>query len=205
MQPFKKHTGIVAPLDRPNVDTDQIIPAQFLKRIEKTGFGQFLFFSWRSLPGGAPNPQFELNDPRYQGAGILVTGRNFGSGSSREHAVWALQDYGFKAIISSSFADIFHKNCFENGVVTVILPQEQVNKLISNAKTIAGYKATVNLERCVVSDEQGFSATFRMHEDPQVHEFRRYCILNGLDEIGLTLQHEDKITEYERKHSIGSR
>ncbi len=138
MEPFTKHTGIVAPLDRVNVDTDQIIPKQFLKRIERTGFGQFLFFDWRLGPDGSINEEFELNDPAYQGASILLAGRNFGCGSSREHAPWALRDYGFRAIIAPSFADIFHKNCFENGVVPVILSEEEVGRLMSQAKSKAG-------------------------------------------------------------------
>lgn len=199
MEPFVKVTGIVAPLDRPNVDTDQVIPAQFLKRIERTGFGQFLFHSWRSLPDGQPNPTFELNNPGYQGAAILVTGRNFGCGSSREHAVWALTDYGFRAIIAPSFADIFHKNSFENGLVPVILGEDLINEIMATAKTSPGYRLTVDLERCEVSDEKGFYTPFKMHDDPETHEFRRYCLLNGLDEIGLTLQHEDKILAYERR------
>ena len=198
MQPFTVHTGIVAPLDRPNVDTDQICPAQFLKRIERTGFGQFLFHSWRFLSDGHPNPDFVLNFPPYQQATILVAQRNFGCGSSREHAVWALQDYGFRAVIAPSFADIFQKNCFETGLVPVLLPQEHVDRIIADAQGAPGYSLTVDLERCEVSDDHGLRLPFVMHDDPLTHEYRRHCILNGLDEIALTLQHEDKIAAYER-------
>ncbi|MBI2164857.1 MAG: 3-isopropylmalate dehydratase small subunit [Chloroflexi bacterium] len=202
MEPFVRVKGIVAPLDRPNVDTDQVIPAQFLKRIERTGFGPFLFYHWRSLPDGKPNPSFELNHPGYKGASILATGRNFGCGSSREHAVWALTDYGFRAIIAPSFAEIFHKNCLENGLVPVLVPEDLVAQIIAMAKTIAGYQLTVDLERCHVYDDLGLSAPFVVHADRETHEFRRHCLLNGLDEIGLTLQQEDKILEYERRRGI---
>ena len=202
MESFVTAKGIVAPLDRPNVDTDQICPAQFLKRIERTGFGQFLFHSWRFLPDGSPNPAFELNTPGYQVASILVTGRNFGCGSSREHAVWALQDYGFRAVIASSFAEIFHKNCFQNGMCPVLLAEEQVAAIMTNAKTSPGYRLTVDLERCEVSDEQGLHLPFVVHADPGTHEFRRRCLLKGLDEISLTLQHEDKILAHERRMGL---
>ncbi len=202
MEPFTKITGIVAALDRPNVDTDQICPAEFLKRIERTGFGQFLFHSWRLLPDGSPNPDFELNAPGYRGASVLVAGRNFGCGSSREHAVWALLDYGFGAIIAPSFAEIFHKNCFENGVCPVLLKEEQVAEVMAKAKTAPGYSLTVDLEQCEVSDKQGLSMPFVMHSDPETHQFRRFCLLNGLDEIGLTLQQEDKILAYERRRGL---
>jgi 3-isopropylmalate/(R)-2-methylmalate dehydratase small subunit len=200
MEPFVKVTGLVAPLDRVNVDTDQIIPAEFLKLIEKTGFGRYLFNSWRYLPNGDPNPDFELNDPAYQGATIMVTGRNFGSGSSREHAVWALRDCGIRAVIAPSFADIFHKNCFENGLVPVILADEVVAEIMRKAKVGDGYKATVNLEELEVRDESGLRVPFVVHAEPEVNEFRRYCLLNGLDEVGLTLQEEDKIAAYEMRH-----
>ncbi|HLE80536.1 MAG TPA: 3-isopropylmalate dehydratase small subunit [Dehalococcoidia bacterium] len=199
MKPFVKVTGLVAPLDRPNVDTDQICPAQFLKLIERAGFGKYLFHSWRLLPDGSPNPAFELNAPAYQGASVLVAGRNFGCGSSREHAVWALEDAGYRALIAPSFAEIFHKNCFENGVCPVLLPEEQVNQIMAKAKASPGYRLTVDLEKCEVSDEQGLRFPFVMHSDPETHQFRRYCLLNGLDEVGLTLQHEDKIEAYERR------
>ena len=201
MQPFTTHTGIVAPLDRVNVDTDQIIPAQFLKRTERTGFGPFLFFSWRLLPNGKPNPDFELNAPGYQNATILVSGRNFGGGSSREHAVWAITDAGFRAVIAPSFAEIFHKNCFDNGLVPVLLPQELINSLIAKAKAFPGYRLTVDLERREVRDEEDFRTPLVVHGDPETDQFRRYCLLNGLDDIALTLQHEDKILAYERQNS----
>ncbi len=201
MQPFTKHTGVVAPLDRPNVDTDQIIPAVYLKRIERTGFGQFLFHSWRFREDGTPNPDFILNVPGYQDASILVTGRNFGGGSSREHAPWALQDYGFRAIIAPSFADIFHKNCFENGIVPVILPEEQVNEIMAHAKADPGSRITVDLERCQLIYGEGLTISFKLHDDPATHEFRRHCLLNGLDEIDLILQHEEKISAYE-EHTL---
>ena len=199
MQPFTKHTGVVAPLDRVNVDTDQIIPKQFLKRIERTGFGEFLFFDWRLNEDGTPNPEFELNRPGYEGASILVTGRNFGSGSSREHAPWALLDYGFRCIIASSFADIFHKNCFDNGIVPVHLPEDRVSEVMSRAKSRPGYQLTVDLESCMLTDSDGLGFAFTVHNDPEVHEFRRHCLLNGLDDISLTLQHEDKIAAYEER------
>ncbi|CEK15971.1 3-isopropylmalate dehydratase small subunit [Chthonomonas calidirosea] len=194
MQPFRKVTGVVAPLNRVNVDTDQIIPKQFLKRIERTGFGQFLFYDWRYLPDGkTPDPNFVLNAPAYQGATILVTGRNFGCGSSREHAPWALMDYGFRAIIAPSFADIFYNNCFQNGLLPVRLPEETVAQLLRTAEERPGYRLTVDLEAQTVSDEEGFSATFEI--DP----FRRHCLLHGLDDIGLTLQHEADIAAFEKR------
>ena len=202
MEPFTKLTGIVAALDRTNVDTDQIIPAVYLKRIERTGFGPFLFAGWRYLPDGSPNPEFELNAPGYQGATILVAGPNFGSGSSREHAIWALLDYGFRVVIASRFADIFHKNCFDNGVVPAHLPQDQVDGLMEKAKRNQGYRVTVDLEACMITDREGLSLPFTVHNDPQVHAFRRHCLLNGLDDIALTLQHEDKIAAYEKAHGI---
>jgi 3-isopropylmalate/(R)-2-methylmalate dehydratase small subunit len=193
MQPFATHTGIAAPLDRPNVDTDQIIPKQFLKRIERTGFGQFLFFDWRLDPQGNPNPEFELNAPRYADATILLGGRNFGCGSSREHAVWALAEYGFRAIIAPSFADIFFNNALGNGLLPITLPDEQIAELVARTRDRKGYRLTVDLERCIVKDGDGLSRTFEI--DP----FSRHRLLNGLDDIGLTLQHEDKITTHERE------
>src|SRR5919198_533017 len=162
MDAFIRHTGIVAPLDRVDVDTDQIIPKQFLKRIERTGFGQFAFFDWRFKDDGTPNPDFELNKPGYDGASILVAGRNFGCGSSREHAPWALQDYGFRVIIAPSFADIFYNNCFKNGVLPVVLPEATVNELLARAKERPGYRLTVDLERQVVEDEEGVVARFEV-------------------------------------------
>ena len=199
MEPFTKVTGVVAPLDRVNVDTDQIIPKQFLKRIERTGFGQFLFFDWRLNEDGTPNPYFVLNHPGYQGASILVAGRNFGSGSSREHAPWALLDYGFRCIIAPSFADIFHKNCFENGIAPIILTEDLVSRLISSAKAAPGYRLSVDLESCRITDGEDFDVSFTMHPDPETHDFRRYCLLNGLDEIDLVLRHEDKIAAFESR------
>ena len=196
MQPFVRETGVVVPLDRPNVDTDQIIPKQFLKRIERTGFGQFLFNDWRFRPDGSLDPDFELNRPGYENATILIAGRNFGSGSSREHAPWALDDYGFRAIIAPSYADIFYSNCFKNGILPVILPEEVVNDLMARATERPGYRLTVDLERGIVSDEEeGDIASF------EVDPFRRHCLLEGLDDIGLTLQHEAAVTAYEQRRS----
>ena len=202
MEPFTKQTGVVAPLDRVNVDTDQIIPAVYLKRIERTGYGQFLFASWRFLEDGSPNPDFVLNQPTYRDATVLIAGSNFGSGSSREHAPWALLDYGFRAIIASRFADIFHKNCFDNGIVPVHLPEEQVAQLMTEAKSRPGYRLTVDLESCQVRDDERLSLPFVVHNDPEVHDFRRHCLLNGLDDIALTLEHEDKIAAYEARNGL---
>ena len=196
MEPFTVHTGTVAPLDRVNVDTDQIIPKQFLKRIERTGFGEFLFFNWRFLEDGSLNQDFELNRPEYQGASILVAGRNFGSGSSREHAPWALLDYGFRCIIAPSFADIFYSNCFQNGILPVMLPEDTIAHLIISARQNIGYELTIDLEDQRVSDEsEELSASFEI--DP----FRRYSLMNGLDDIGLTLQHVDTIVNYEGRRN----
>jgi 3-isopropylmalate/(R)-2-methylmalate dehydratase small subunit len=196
MQPFVRETGVVVPLDRPNVDTDQIIPKQFLKRIERTGFGQFLFNDWRFRPDGSLDPDFELNRPGYENATILLAGRNFGSGSSREHAPWALDDYGFRAIIAPSYADIFYSNCLKNGILPVTLPEEVVNDLMARATERPGYRLTVDLERGVISDEEeGDIASF------EVDPFRRHCLLEGLDDIGLTLQHEAAVTTYEQHRS----
>ncbi len=194
MKAFTLHRGRVAPLDRVNVDTDQIIPKQFLKRIEKTGFGKFLFYDWRFVAEGKPNPDFVLNDPRYEGATILVAGKNFGCGSSREHAVWALSDYGFRAVISSSFADIFANNSTKNGFLTVRLTVEEVAELMRRTQDVDNYQITVDLEQCEVRDDQGFSAKF------SIDDFIRHCLLNGLDDIGLTLQHEAEISAYEVRH-----
>ncbi len=201
MEPFVRHHGVVAPLDRVNVDTDQIIPKQFLKRIERTGFGQFLFFDWRFNEDGSPNPEFVLNKPGYQDASVLVAGRNFGSGSSREHAPWALQDYGIRAVIAPSFADIFQKNCFENGIVPVILPEEQVNQIINNAEATPGYRLTVDLERCLLTDteQEGINVSFNVHNDPDTNDFRRTQLLNGLDEIDLVMEQVEDIAKFEAK------
>ncbi len=191
MDAFTTLTGIAAPLDRANADTDQIIPKQFLKRIERTGFGKFLFFDWRyEADGRTPNPDFLLNQPQYQGATVLIAGKNFGCGSSREHAPWALNDYGFRAIIAPSYADIFYNNCFKNGMLPLVLPEETVGLLMDRALT-PGYAITVDLEAQTVSDSMGWQETF------EVDPFRRHCLLNGLDDIGLTLQHELAITVYE--------
>jgi len=191
MKAFRQHTGLVAPLARANVDTDQIIPKQFLKRIERTGFGEFLFYDWRYLPDGQPNPSFVLNEPRYQGASILVADKNFGCGSSREHAPWALGEFGFRVIIAPSFADIFANNCFKNGMLPIAVNVEEIMK---RAQEREGYQLTVDLERLVVEDESGLSIPF------VVSEFQRYCLLEGLDDIGLTLRHEDAIRAYEESH-----
>jgi 3-isopropylmalate/(R)-2-methylmalate dehydratase small subunit len=200
MEPFVRVTGVVAPLDRVNVDTDQIIPKQFLKRIERTGFGPFLFFDWRYLSDGrTPDPAFELNAPELQGAKILVAGKNFGCGSSREHAPWALEDYGFRVILAPSFADIFYNNCFKNGVLPVALPEETIAELMRRAQANPGTQLTVDLEAQTISDEQGFSLPF------EVDSFRRYCLLNGLDDIGLTLQQESEITAYETHRPVWKR
>jgi len=191
MEPFKRHTGLVAALDRVNVDTDQIIPKQFLKRIERSGFGQFLFYDWRFNLDGSINTEFELNAPRFAGASILLAGANFGCGSSREHAPWALADYGFRAIIAPSYADIFYNNCFKNGLLPVQLGDAEVARLFEAASAIPGYELTVDLERQWVVDDWGNKFGFAV--DP----FRRECLLKGLDDIGLTLQHEAAIAEYE--------
>ncbi|HEY3582645.1 MAG TPA: 3-isopropylmalate dehydratase small subunit [Pyrinomonadaceae bacterium] len=188
MQPFTKHTGLVAPLARANVDTDQIIPKQFLKRIERTGFGEFLFYDWRYLPDGSLNPSFVLNEPRYRGASILVAEKNFGCGSSREHAPWALGEFGFRVIIAPSFADIFANNCFKNGMLPIALP---VDEIMRRAQEIEGYELTVELETQMITDENGLAVRF------EVDAFQRYCLLEGLDDIGLTLRHEDAIKAYE--------
>jgi len=192
MQPFRVHTGVVAPLDRANVDTDQIIPKQFLKRIERTGFGQFAFYDWRFNADGRPNTTFILNQPKYKNASILVASKNFGCGSSREHAPWALADYGFHAIIAPSFADIFYNNSLKNGLLLVQLSEEQVGELQKRALQ-PEYNVTVDLENRHVTDDQGFSATFDI--DP----FRRRCLLEGLDDIGLTLRFADQISSYEQR------
>ena len=193
MKPFVKHTGLVAPIDRANVDTDQIIPKQFLKRIERTGFGQFLFYDWRYLPNGGPNPSFVLNEPRYRGASILVAGKNFGCGSSREHAPWALGEFGFRVIIAPSFADIFANNCFKNGMLPIALAEENVREIMRRVQEVQGYDLTVDLETRMIADKHGLSVPF------VVAEFQRYCLLEGLDDIALTLKHEDAIKAYESK------
>ena len=192
MELFSTHTGIVGPLDQVNIDTDQIMPKQFLKRIERTGYGPFLFYDRRYLEDGkTPNPEFILNQPGYNKASILVTGRNFGSGSSREAAPWGLQQYGFKAIIAPGFADIFRGNCFQNGLLTIVLPESNVEDIMSKAQESPGYKLTIDLDNQTVSDRDGFDSSF------EIDEFRKYCLVNGLDDIGLILKLESKITDYE--------
>jgi len=197
MEPFTTHEGFVAALDRANVDTDQIIPKQFLKRIERTGFGQYLFFDWRFLPDGSPDPAFELNSPQAAGATILLARRNFGCGSSREHAPWALSDYGFRVVIAPTFADIFFNNCFQNGMLPVKLSEDEVGELFRRAAAAGGpYRLTVDLEQSSVTDDDGFSASFSV--DP----FRRRCLLEGLDDIALSLAHADEITAWEAAHGL---
>ena len=194
MEAFTKHTGVVAPIDRVNVDTDAIIPKQFLKRIERTGFGQFLFYEWRFDKNGEKIPDFPLNQPRYQGASILIARANFGCGSSREHAPWAILDYGFRVVIAPSFADIFYNNCFKNGILPVKLGEEQVEELFRRTAAKEGYKLTVDLENKTITDEDGLKIDF------DLDEHRRQYLLQGLDDIGLTLKYEDKIAAYEAKH-----
>ena len=182
MDPFTHHTGLVAPLDRVDVDTDQIIPKQFLKSIARTGFEKGLFFDWRVLPDGSPNPDFVLNKPQYAGASVLISGRNFGSGSSREHAPWALQQYGFRTVIAPSFGDIFRSNCYQNGLLPVALPENIVRQLLDRAENEPGYRLTIDLEQQTVADERDTLASFDI--DPAV----KHRLLNGLDDIGLTLK-----------------
>jgi 3-isopropylmalate/(R)-2-methylmalate dehydratase small subunit len=193
MQAFIKHTGIVVPVDRVNVDTDAIIPKQFLKRIERTGFGQYLFFEWRWFEGGAVNHDFEMNKDRYKGGSVLLSRANFGCGSSREHAPWAIQDYGFQVIIAPSFADIFYNNCFKNGILPIKLSEEQVEHFFQMTATHVGYQLSVDLESKTITDEHGLSISF------DLDEHRRQFLLQGLDDIGLTLKHESKITAFEQK------
>ena len=203
MDPFRVHTGIVAPLDRANVDTDAIIPKQFLKSIKRSGFGPNLFDEWRYLDRGEPdrdnsgrpiNPKFVLNEPRYKGASVLLARTNFGCGSSREHAPWALYDYGFRAIVAPSYADIFHNNCYKNGLLPIVLTEAEVDRLFAATFAFPGFKLTVDLEQQVVSTPDG-SMTFPFNVEP----YRKHRLLNGLDDIGLTLQHADTIREFEAK------
>ena len=204
MRPFRVHSGIVAPLDRANVDTDAIIPKQFLKSVKRAGFGVNLFDAWRYLDTGEPgkdpatrrpNPDFVLNEPRYRDASILLARRNFGCGSSREHAPWALADYGFRALIAPSYADIFFNNCFKNGLLPVVLPDSAVDRLFADVAAFPGYTLTVDLERQQVTNADG-SLAFSFDVDP----FRKRCLLNGWDDIGLTLQHADEIRAFEARH-----
>ena len=194
MDSFTTHTGLAVPVDRVNVDTDAIIPKQFLKRIERTGFGQFLFYEWRWEADGTVIPEFTLNQPRYQGGSVLLSRANFGCGSSREHAPWAIMDYGFKVVIASSYADIFYNNCFKNGILPVRLSEEEVSELFKRTEAHEGYKLTVNLEDKTITDEYGLKLSF------ELEEHRRQFLLQGLDDIGLTLQHEAAIAEYEASH-----
>lgn len=192
MKPYRIENGLVAPLARANVDTDQIIPKQFLKRVERTGFGECLFYDWRYKQDGTPDETFILNFTRYKGTTILIAGHNFGCGSSREHAPWALEDYGFRTIIAPSFADIFYNNCFKNGMLPIVLSEDKVEELLTLASENEGYRLTVDLENQELSDYLGLKVKF------EVDEFRRYCLLEGLDDIGLTLKHKENITGYER-------
>ncbi|GAB6990237.1 3-isopropylmalate dehydratase small subunit [Paenibacillus pini] len=198
MEAFTKLTGIVAPVDRVNVDTDAIIPKQFLKRIERTGFGQFLFFEWRFDEQGNVNENFEMTKPRYEEASVLVSRANFGCGSSREHAPWAIMDYGFKCVIAPSFADIFYNNCFKNGILPIKLSEEQVEDLFQRTAAHEGYQLNVDLENKTLNDDYG------LHIDFDLDEHRRQFLLQGLDDIGLTLQHEDEISAYEQKRAAAA-
>lgn len=194
MRAFTHHSGKVVTLDRSNIDTDQIIPKQFLKRIERTGFGEFLFFDWRFNEDGSRIESFELNLPRFEGASILVGRSNFGNGSSREHAVWALDDFGIRCVIASSFADIFYNNCSKNGVLPVVLTTAEVDEIHQQTAATEGYQLNIDLETQTVTDENGWTAQF------EIDDFRRQCFLEGLDHIALTLQHEEKITAFEQSH-----
>jgi 3-isopropylmalate/(R)-2-methylmalate dehydratase small subunit len=193
MEPFTSHAGLVAPLDRIDVDTDQIIPKQFLKSIGRTGFEAGLFYDWRFRPDGSPDPDFVLNKPEYRDATVLVSGRNFGSGSSREHAPWALQQFGFRAVIAPSFGDIFRNNCYQNGLLPITLPEKTVRQLLDRAEGQPGYRLSIDLEHQTVSDERDTLASFDI--DPSV----KHRLLNGLDSIGLTLQHVDEIDAFEQR------
>jgi 3-isopropylmalate/(R)-2-methylmalate dehydratase small subunit len=193
MQAFTKLTGLVAPIDRVNVDTDQMVPKQFLKLLTREGYGRVLFYDWRYLPGEKPNPDFVLNRPRYKGASVFIARANFGCGSSREHAPWAILDYGVRAILAPSYADIFYNNCFKNGILPVTLSDEQMDEIFKRTEQNEGYRVTVDLEKQVVTDDKGLRYSFTV--DP----FRRECLLKGLDDIGLTLVHEPDISAYEKK------
>jgi 3-isopropylmalate/(R)-2-methylmalate dehydratase small subunit len=206
MEPFRVHTGVVLPLDRANVDTDAIIPKQFLKSIKRSGFGPNLFDEWRYLDRGEPgvdnarrplNPGFVLNQPRYAGASILLARRNFGCGSSREHAPWALADYGFRALIAPSYADIFYNNCFKNGLLPIVLPESAVDRLFHDVAAFPGFTLTIDLEGQTVATKDG-SLQYPFDVDP----FRKHCLRNGLDDIGLTLQHADEIRAFEAKRMV---
>jgi 3-isopropylmalate/(R)-2-methylmalate dehydratase small subunit len=192
MEPFHKHSGLVAPLDRVNVDTDQMVPKQFCKLLTRQGFGRVLFYDWRYLPGEKPNPEFVLNFPRYKGASVLLARANFGCGSSREHAPWAILDYGFHVVLAPSFADIFYNNCFKNGILPATLTDTQMDELFARAESREGYELTADLETQTISDDSGLRYSFDI--DP----FRKHCLWNGLDDIGLTLVHEPAIAAYEK-------
>ena len=195
MQPFTTHAGLVAPLDRANVDTDQMVPKQFLKALTREGFGRILFYDWRYLPGEKPNPQFVLNFPRYKGASILLARANFGCGSSREHAPWGVKDYGFRVILAPSFADIFYNNCFKNGILPAILSEEQVEEIFKRTEKEEGYTLTVDLPKQTITDKHGLCCKF------EIPASRKEVLLKGLDDIGTTLQHETSITAYEKSHA----
>jgi 3-isopropylmalate/(R)-2-methylmalate dehydratase small subunit len=192
MKKFTKHTGKTVAIYQANIDTDQIIPKQFLKSIERAGFGEFLFYDWRFNPDGTLNSEFVLNDPKYKDASILIAGANFGCGSSREHAPWSLEDFGFRVIIAPSFADIFYNNCFKTGVLPVTLPEEIIIELAEKSENQNNFQLSVDLENQSISDDGKLKIRF------EINEFRRYCLLKGLDEIGLTLQNEAEISEYEK-------
>lgn len=197
MQAFIKHEGLVVPMDRSDVDTDQLVPKQFLKRVERSGFGKFLFFDWRYLNDDyEENPEFELNRPEFRDATILLARRNFGCGSSREHAPWAVADYGFRVVLASSFADIFYNNSFKNGYLPARLTEEQIEELFQREAQYRPYKLTVDLENCVITDEHGLEMKF------EIDAFRRENLLNGWDDIGLTLRYEDKIAAYEQANGV---
>ena len=196
MKSFIQHTGSVVAMDRSNIDTDQIIPKQFLKRIERTGFGEFLFFDWRFTPDGKPIDDFVLNQPKFKGCSVLVARQNFGNGSSREHAVWALDDFGFRCVIAESFADIFYNNCSKNGVLPVRLSAEEVERIHQNVAARDSYELTINLKEMIVRDNMDFQASF------EIDDFRRQCFLEGLDHISLTLQHLDKIEAFESERGL---
>jgi 3-isopropylmalate/(R)-2-methylmalate dehydratase small subunit len=193
MQPFIKHAGLVAPMDRVNVDTDQMVPKQFLKSLTREGYGRKLFYDWRYLPGEVPNPEFVLNQPRYRGATVLIARANFGCGSSREHAPWAILDYGFRVILAPSYADIFYNNCFKNGILPVTLTDAQMNELFMRTDRTPGYRLSVDLETQTVTDDTGLKYSFT------IDSFRRNYLLKGLDDIGLTLEHEPDISAYEKR------
>jgi 3-isopropylmalate/(R)-2-methylmalate dehydratase small subunit len=194
MQPISKHTGLVMPLDRVNVDTDQMVPKQFIKLLTRKGFGRVLFYDWRYLPGEVSNPEFVMNFPRYRGASVLLTRANFGCGSSREHAPWGVLDYGFRVIIAPSFADIFYNNCFKNGILPITLTEAQVDELFQRTEATVGYQLAADLPNQTVRDDRGIEFHFEMDA------FRKQVLLEGLDDIGLTLKHEPDISAYEKKH-----